>query len=235
MCPPQVGIPFNGTGYVPAANSVVKSYLCPSDNAGPGQNNLNLGIIDGLGIPTYGQGGWGYYVYVDYVCDVPGFGRELARTNYTGVGGAYNKVDPADTLHAQWAPYVGIFNSANSKQTTKFADIKDGTSNTLMFGEYLGGWHKDGTRDFEVAWLGSGGWPTRRGLAPIYNYTSPTGVVYTGTEYTWGQYQSAHPGLVNFAFGDGSVRPVFTTADFNTFIQASGMKDGAIINLTNLE
>jgi prepilin-type processing-associated H-X9-DG protein len=162
-------------------------------------------------------------------------GRELGRTSYAGVAGAYGKVDPADTVHARWAPYVGIFNSANPKQTTRIADIRDGTSNTLMFGEYLGGLHKDGTRDFEVAWMGSGGWPTRRGLAPIYNYTSPTGVVYTGTEYTWQQFQSAHPGLVNFAFADGSVRQISKTADFWTFIYMSGMKDGTITDPNNIE
>jgi len=217
--------------------ATIKSYLCPSDSTGPGQNTLNAGIIDAMGVPTYG-GSNGYYVYIDYLYDTPGFGRELGRSSYVGVAGAYGKVDPADptTTHKQWAPYVGIFNSANSKQTTKFGDIKDGLSNTLMFGEHMGGWHKDGSRDFEISWMGAGGWVTRLGLAPIYNYTNPnTGVVYTGSEYNWGQFQSAHPGLVNFAFGDGSVRSIFTSADFWTFIQISGMKDGAITDTTLLE
>ena len=129
--------------------------------------------------------------------------------------------------HQQWAPYVGIYNSANSKQTTKIADIKDGTSNTSAFGEYLGGVHIDGSRDFELAWMGAGTQPTCYGLAPIYGPNK--------NDYSWRQFQSQHPGLVNFAFADGSVRPVFKTADFNTFIYVSGMKDGVIADPTLLE
>jgi prepilin-type N-terminal cleavage/methylation domain-containing protein/prepilin-type processing-associated H-X9-DG protein len=224
---PPTSTDGNGTAYIHIADSLVKSYLCPSDNAGPGQNTLGGGIIDALGVPTYGQSGWGYYVYIDYVYDTPGFGREIGRADYAGVMGAYGKVDPNDTLHARWTPYVGIFNSANPRQTTKIADIKDGTSNTLAFGEYLGGVHIDGTRDFEPSWLGSGGMVTRRGLAPIYGAN--------GNDYLWAMFQSQHPGLVNFAFADGSVRPVFRTCDFWTFIYVSGMKDSRIPDLTLLE
>src|SRR5438067_2334003 len=39
----------NMTGYPkPAAEAVIKSYLCPSDNAGPGANTLVFGIFDAL-------------------------------------------------------------------------------------------------------------------------------------------------------------------------------------------
>ena len=241
----------NNTAYPPIANSVIKAYLCPSDNSGPGNNTLSGGIIDGAGIVVYAvdpttspnsgessnflsQGGKQYYIYIDYVNDVPGFGRELGRANYLGVMGGYGKVDPADTQvdslgrpHQQWAPYVGIYNSANTKLSTKIADIKDGTSNTLAFGEYTGGTHIDGSREFELAWLGAGGNPTSFGLAPIYGPNK--------NDFNRRQFQSQHPGLVNFAYADGSVRPVFRTCDFNTFIYASGMKDGAIYDPTNLE
>src|SRR5207302_8564740 len=114
-----------GTGYLkPAADYVVKSYLCPSDNAGPGNNDLLYlqnngsasGILDGMGIwvgndpnagvPTLDR------VYVEYVFDVPNFGRELGRSNYVGCGGAYGNItnaNPADTVVTQWAPFVGIY------------------------------------------------------------------------------------------------------------------------------
>jgi len=231
---------LNGTGYSHIADATIKSYLCPSDNTGPGNNTLNGGIIDGCGIPAYAiVGAPSYYIYIDYVLDVPMFGRELGRTNYVGVAGAYGKVVPADTNvdgngvpHQKWAPYVGIYNSANAKQSTKLADIKDGTSNTLAFGEYLGGVHVNGTRDFETAWMGAGGWPTNYGLAPIYPNADGSG---QKNDYSRRQFQSQHPGLVNFAFADGSVRPVFKTADFNTYIYVSGMKDGAIADPTLLE
>src|SRR5207244_279435 len=195
-------------------DTIIKSYLCPSDNMGAGNNTLTsggsgtasdgstinpspAGIVDAMGVTAHDPAN-GNHVYIDYVYDTPGFGRELGRSNYVGVGGAYNKVDPSDAAHSQWLPYTGIFNSYNSKQPTKMADIKDGTSNTIMFGEYLGGVHKDGSRNLELTWMGSGGWPTLYGLAPNLNYVYNSGQVANRTEYSWRQFQSAHPGLVNF-------------------------------------
>jgi prepilin-type N-terminal cleavage/methylation domain-containing protein/prepilin-type processing-associated H-X9-DG protein len=219
----------NGTGYPkPAAETVIKSYLCPSDNAGAGNNttiiNPNGGIFDALFVYVFlgvGNGSNGYYV--DFVFDQPGFGRELGRTNYIGSGGAGGKLDPMDGGASFWNQYTGIYYQ-NSK--TKIADIKDGTSNTLAFGEYLGGLHINGTRDGEMTWMGSGWMAAFWGLAPVYG---------AGNDYGWWQYQSQHPGLINFAFADGSVRPIFKTADFWTLMAVAGMKDGKIPNLTLLE
>jgi prepilin-type processing-associated H-X9-DG protein len=124
---------------------------------------------------------------------------------------------------------VGIYYDGSK---TKIADIKDGTSNTLAFGEYQAGQFITGLRFGEMTWMGSGWLGTAWGLAPNHNETANGGTV---ADYSWVNYQSNHPGLVNFAFADGSVRPVFKTADFNTYIQVSGMKDGSIPNLTLLE
>ncbi len=205
---------FNGTGLLPISNNGVKSYTCPSDNAGAGNNTLNYGIIDAYGIyiapPPLGP-----HVYVDYVCDLPGFGRELGRSNYLGCGGAYGKVDPADTVYQKWAPYTGIY---YMNSTTKIGDITDGTSNTIAFIETMSGVHNDGTRDFEVAWMGAGWLPTVLGLAP------------DGNDLNWRQASSKHPGVVNCAFADGSVRPIAKSGDFYTYIYMSGMKDGAVID-----
>jgi prepilin-type N-terminal cleavage/methylation domain-containing protein/prepilin-type processing-associated H-X9-DG protein len=221
----------NGTGYPkPAAETVIKSYLCPSDNSGAGNNNMYYGPFDALMVYLpVAIGGAGPGFYVDYVFDVPGFGRELGRSNYLGVGGGLGKIDPSDPSNQSWAPYVGIYYDGSK---TKIADIKDGTSNTLAFGEYMAGQFITGIRFGEMTWMGSGWLGTAWGLAPTHNETSRGGA---NPDYSWVNYQSNHPGLVNFAFADGSVRPVFKTADYNTYIQVSGMKDGSIPNLTLLE
>ena len=220
---------INGTGYLkPAADSVIKPFLCPSDNAGsgPGTNlwlqGVAQGVIDGMGIYVPSA----QHVYIDYVIDVHNYGHEMGRTNYVGVGGGYGKVDGSDTSNAQWAPYTGIY-YMNSK--TRMGDITDGTSNTLAFGEHLSGAHVDGMRQFEISWMGAGWWFSKFGLAPIY----PNEFGQGSSDYTFRQFSSKHTGVVNFAFCDGSVHSISRTADFNTFVYMSGMADGQVVNLSN--
>jgi prepilin-type N-terminal cleavage/methylation domain-containing protein/prepilin-type processing-associated H-X9-DG protein len=209
----------NGTGYLkPACDAYIKSYLCPSDNSGQGAIPLNLGIIDGYGFyiapPPLGP-----HVYVDYVLDVHNYGHELGRSNYLGCGGAYGKVDPSDTLHAQWAPYYGIYSSSSK---TKQADILDGTSNTVAFTETLSGVHNDNTRDFEISWMGAGWLPTYLGIAQ------------DGNDLNWRMASSKHPGVLNCAFADGSVRIISKNADYNMFIYVTGMADNTPIKFDSL-
>ena len=152
---------WNGTGanYPKAANAKIATYLCPSD---PGVSAPY--VIDAFIIrcrPPSMPWGWAW----DWVLNIPGYGRELGRTNYLGVGGGYGKVDPDDPIHQPWTPFAGIYYN-NSK--TRMAEITDGTSNTLAFGEALGGIHIDGTRDMELSWMGAGWSLTKDGLAPAY-------------------------------------------------------------------
>ena len=72
----------------------------------------------------------------------------------------------------------------------------DGTSQTLFIGEQSG--VSDGSGSFsptvDFNYIGGGGAPTFSGALGL-----PRGRMY--------QFSSAHPGIVQFAFGDGSVRP----------------------------
>ena len=194
---------------------MIKTYLCPSDNTGSGGNSLNLGIIDGYGfyIPSTS------HVWVDYVLDVHNYGHELGRSNYLGCGGAYGKVDTSDAANAQWRPFCGIYYTSSA---TKQADILDGTSNTIAFIETLSGVHNDGTRDFEISWMGAGWLPTRLGIAP------------DGNDYNWRQASSKHPGVLNCAFADGSVRILSKGSDFNMYMYVTGMADNTPINFDKL-
>jgi prepilin-type N-terminal cleavage/methylation domain-containing protein/prepilin-type processing-associated H-X9-DG protein len=210
----------NGTGYLkPAADARIKAYLCPSDNAQ--DTSVTLGIIDGAGF--YPDPASTHHVYVDYVYDLPNYGHEMGRTNYLGCGGGYGKVDPSDNAapdfnYKNWGIYTGIY-YMNSKTT--IPGISDGTSNTIAFGEY-GGVHNDGTREFTISWMGAGWLSTRLGLAPISG------------DFNWRQFSSKHGGVVNCAFADGSVRAVSKTADFNSWMAATGATDGLVLDLSKL-
>jgi prepilin-type processing-associated H-X9-DG protein len=211
---------WNGTGggYPKAANTDIRVYRCPSD---PGVSAPL--VLDALMFNT--RPPFGFFVAFDWVLNIPGYGRELGRSNYVGVMGGYGLVFPDDPSpnHQGFRPYTGIY-YANS--ATRVTDITDGTSNTLAFGEYLGGLHNDGTREMEASWMGAGCLPTKWGLAPIYGPQS--------NDYYKLQFQSKHSGVVNFAFADGHVAGISQTADPNPYIYASGMQDGQVYDPSTL-
>jgi prepilin-type N-terminal cleavage/methylation domain-containing protein len=203
-----------GAGYAKAANVPIKSFLCPADSMGT--DSPSFGVIDG-GFFNARPPELLYFLFYDWVYDLPGYGRELGCTNYLGVGGAYGQVQVGDPNpnHTEWTPYTGIY-YANSR--TRLNDVKDGTSNTLAFGEAMGGRHKDGTREMRYAWMGTGWLPTKWGLAPSYGPNDD--------DYVLWQFQSKHHGIVNFALADGSVRAISQGSDYYVYRAASGMLDG---------
>src|SRR5262249_10568505 len=95
------------------------------------------------------------------------------------------------------ANYEGIL--AN-RSRTRITSIADGASNTLLFGEGLGG--KGDGRDFAWSWMGIGGVPTVRGLA------SKGISSFDASSFAHYRFSSRHPSGVQFCFGDGSVRNV---------------------------
>jgi prepilin-type N-terminal cleavage/methylation domain-containing protein/prepilin-type processing-associated H-X9-DG protein len=205
-----------GRGYPQAANTLIKIYLCPAD---PGTRAGR--VEDGMYLNTKPPVAYGYYS--DWVYNTPGYGAELGRTNYLGVGGAFGKVqegDP-DPAHAALAPYIGIY--YDNSQTRISTDITDGTSQTLAFGEFLGAIHNDGSRDYELAWMGAGWCLTKLGLEPIYGREK--------NDYAFPMFQSKHTsGIVNFAFADGSVHGISQSVKLTVFISLSGMRDGQVVN-----
>jgi prepilin-type N-terminal cleavage/methylation domain-containing protein/prepilin-type processing-associated H-X9-DG protein len=225
---PPIGGP-NYTAYLkPAPDSIIKSYLCPSDSVQEASTADALVTGDPGGVwDFYTWTYWSapyYYLTADFVWNWPGFGRELGRTNYLGCSGGLGDVPPLPDGRPSWSRYKGIY-YAGSK--TKLADIKDGTSNTIAFGETLGGTGLRGSRNFVASWMGAGSLPTAWGLQPVYGPNN--------NDVDWVCFSSFHSGNVNFAFADGSVRSIATTVDFATFVYASGMKDARIYDPNNLE
>jgi prepilin-type N-terminal cleavage/methylation domain-containing protein len=134
---------------------------------------------------------------------------DFGKTNYTGVAGALGldctTNSGSDGPGIDLTQYVGMFYN-RSKTTLSAVTAADGTSNTLMIGEGLGGvaGTKGAKRDFIWAWVGVGMMPTKFGLAPNGGANPASGGA--NLDGGWNYFSSRHTGIVQFAMGDGSVR-----------------------------
>ncbi len=157
---------------ITAARAKIKMFQCPSDDVE--SITPTTGVF--IGLTVSGSTLTGTYNAVG------GNAYNAGRSNYVGCAGMFGKSD--DPF---WGSRPGIFYQGSK---VKLTGITDGTSNTVAFGETLGG-EERGTRTFALTWMGAGSLPTAWGL---------------GTPANWFNFGSKHTGLVQFGFGDGSVR-----------------------------
>jgi prepilin-type N-terminal cleavage/methylation domain-containing protein/prepilin-type processing-associated H-X9-DG protein len=147
----------------------------------------------------------------------------VGHTNYFPCSGAYGR-DGANGTNAPsgafWAPFSGIF---LNRSGTTFGNIIDGTASTFMFGEGI---------QYRTTWPAEATY-----MAPwITNAIYPTGLWNT----TWdpgrhAQFNSNHPGTVNFAMADASVQAVSKTADIYPMLYLGGMADGWVSSLSDVK
>jgi prepilin-type processing-associated H-X9-DG protein len=127
----------------------------------------------------------------------------------------------------------------------RFADVTDGTSNTLLFGER---YHRDPEYDLQhnIFWPGSSsmaqwgrwGYVANAGAmgnsmlstpAPINYQMSPGGDV-TAVENRACAFGSGHPRGANFAFADGSVRFLTDSTPLATLQALSTRAGGEVVS-----
>jgi prepilin-type N-terminal cleavage/methylation domain-containing protein len=215
----SAGLGANAPG-ITAARSRISSYICPSDGD---QFNQQYGVFIGLTISGNTLTGF-YNANGGNAATAQG---GAGRANYIGCAGMFGP----------FYPYKGIY-YANSH--TRMAEITDGTSNTIAFGECLGG-AETGPRDYSLTWAGADSLPTYWGLP---------------TPAQWYTFGSKHTGIVQFGFGDGSVRSIRKGipsqdgnnisvdglgnwiwnghSDWNALQAAAGMNDGEVIDYSQL-
>jgi prepilin-type N-terminal cleavage/methylation domain-containing protein/prepilin-type processing-associated H-X9-DG protein len=190
-----------------AAQTRVKGFLCASDDPYQSANGTFVLLIAYLQDPVNHYGQLQSYPFANN-----NGGASLGRTNYVGsMGGMGHINDPS------WDREEGIFIPQQSVSLASVAGA-DGASNTLLFGETLGGTNK-GPRDYSLAWMGEVNLPTAWGI------NDPS---------AWYTYGSRHPGVVQFCFADGSVHAFYKSADVYAFRWSSGWHDGFVVDMGSL-
>jgi prepilin-type N-terminal cleavage/methylation domain-containing protein/prepilin-type processing-associated H-X9-DG protein len=161
-------------------------------------------------------------------------------SNYSGIGGAARVGELITLEHIACGDLFinGIF-YPNSH--TRIAQILDGTSKTLAIGERTYVFH-DWTAG--ATWLGNPKTLICSGASSNVRYPINADVNQLG--YYVGDtsappalkkmldndlfFGSAHPGMAQFCYADGSVRPLYETIDFTVFEGLSTISDGETTN-----
>jgi len=220
------------------AHSQIKGFLCPTDPSTPGTTLTGGSAALTHSYSPAGSGGAAGAVLFYF----PGV-SDLGKTNYTGVAGAsWSNATTQAFNGVDYSKYQGIFTN-RSHTPLGVITSQDGTSNTMLFGEGLGRDYPNASNgnqsDFQWTWMGVGAMATFAGIkpgVPSPNPTPPGWDSHNTTETTWAGFSSMHPGIVQFCFADGSVRPLkqggsqqrvnpISTAWF-CFQALAGMRDG---------
>ena len=149
-----------------------------------------------------------FFKYPPYLfCNwfINGYGDDMGRTNYLGVSGYLGHV-----YVPEYDFWQGVF---WNRSKIDFRDITDGASNTLLFGEIMGGERKS------YLWIGAGVMGTAWGL-----HENP-GVT---------EFNSYHPQVVQFCLADGSVAELSKDMDYDTYIELSAIADGMPAKVSKL-
>jgi prepilin-type N-terminal cleavage/methylation domain-containing protein/prepilin-type processing-associated H-X9-DG protein len=178
------------------AQRVVKTFLCPSDNAVSAMPSQGIIIY-------YMEGG-------TPVGTITNLGAGYAPTNYASNAGAVgNSTDPT------YGPYRGPY-YADSR--TRLATISDGTSNTFGIGEILGG-AETGQRDYVASWMGGGTQIT------AYDFLSPAQWYTFGSKHPGGVNMGYLDGSVRRVNKVGPT-PDFFSTHWYAVQAAAGAQDG---------
>ncbi len=207
---------WNFSAALQAALTHIPTFLCPQDDP-----NIIPTLGVGKMLHTFADLNAGG-ADMDLECFLPdvslGVGSltacDLGRTNYVGVAGYFGR---ASRFVDNKIDYEGLMCNRSNVSLAKLTEA-DGTSNTLMFGESLGGTAL-GSRDYVNTWIGVGSVVTYYGLPE-------------NDSVAWGIFSSYHTAVVNFCFADGSVRPLRRNGDPDTFKKyLAGWYDGQVADL----
>jgi prepilin-type N-terminal cleavage/methylation domain-containing protein/prepilin-type processing-associated H-X9-DG protein len=218
------------TGTATMRTALVKTYLCPADpkptvpdfpESGPGGNG-------GLPIP---------------LC-MPGNYRCVAGADYGGQNNSQNGSNENwdDATQVPWllgwgSGDRGVMHATGPAggSAERFATITDGTSNTLMVGEYATKTHLRRRTFWAYAYTSYNEscvtFAQSRTLIPDFDLCANTAPFGTNQcKRAWGSFHTS--GMLNFVMCDGSVRSISPSVDMNVVMPAlATIAGGEVVTL----
>ncbi len=211
--------PNNINQSLPQIATRVKLFLCPSDPtafSGPVSHTSNFDMLDPvLGALTYEMTCYRANIGSNWGGGPPG------SSLWWGTDPQWCVADPNNSNPNLTYDGCGAGNGViwENNSPLRITDITDGSSNTIMLGEALTG------KDYQNAWCHMDNAIATCAYSP--NAKSPvTGKDYPPDQW-WNRYAftSAHPGGVQFAMTDGSIRFINDSIPLATF-RALGTRAG---------
>ena len=201
-----------GTTNSVTAQQKIRIYYCPADDLASQSGAVIIRV-------SYTDGGGEVVNHSGAAFGAP---NTCGMTNYIASAG-----HSGPTGNATYDVYKGPYYKGSQ---TKHGEITDGTSNTIAFGETLGGnGGVGGPRNYTFAYMSPGYLGTKEDLV---------------TPATWRSFGSKHTGIVQFVMCDGSVRGIrgLNSSDSQVksdrwwaFQRLGGMSDGNVNDLSMLE
>jgi len=201
------------SGVQTLARNIIPIFLCPSENPETRTNEWAYIWCDGPSLTLRG----GYFG-----------SNPFGRSNYATNGGVIGNAYPGSGYESLCGPMYT--DSMIGIQT-----ITDGSSNTVFFGESVADRAYADALPGGVAasWIGAFNMASAWGLPDQGLKTDPN------TGYNWYNFSSRHTGLVQFGYGDGSIRGMRFIGNqaplLYTYWYATGMRDNQTVAWTNLE
>jgi len=155
----------------------------------------------------------------------------LGKTNYMANAGDWRNILIEGSNPAAGTNCRGPYRYQSKNTLEMFAD---GTSNTILFAETVGGYANVSGGGVTAGWTmdtwNFGIWHSAFGTCPnTSNSNCDYSTTHAGLGMSWGLAESFHSGnLINMAFSDGSVRQIRPDLPFLTLAYLAGMSDGMI-------
>jgi prepilin-type N-terminal cleavage/methylation domain-containing protein len=186
-----------------AAQTRVKTFLCPSDSL-TSQATMAMAYL----WPTASQ----------QCC----YGTAFNTTDTVAALGKTNYVASAGYTNTANDPYAGYF---GNRSKNKIESARDGSSNTILFGEVGANPASIWSGSPKLAWTWMSSPPIGTGWGGILNTS--------GSDYFY-EFSSGHTGVVLFAMGDGSIRAFRKPTQYPNIVWAASMSDGVVFDSSTL-